>query len=53
MSVAPWYLSTGTEPSLKHQKAPLYNADPDKLKERFDRGAKVVGLGLTSRLLAQ
>ncbi|ORY89839.1 Pre-mRNA splicing Prp18-interacting factor-domain-containing protein [Leucosporidium creatinivorum] len=40
MAVAPWYLSTGGGPSLKHQKAPVYNADPNKLQERFDRGAK-------------
>ena len=40
MSVAPWYISTGSAPSLKHQKAPLYNDDPNKLNHRFDRGAK-------------
>ena len=43
MSVAPWYMSTGGGPSLKHQKVPMeYNADPSKLKERFARGTKVV-----------
>lgn len=42
MSVAPWYMNTGTGPSLKHQKAPLYNADPSKLQERFSRGTKAV-----------
>lgn len=44
MSVAPWYINTGTGPSLKHQKAPLYNANPDKLQERFARGTKAVSL---------
>lgn len=65
MSVAPWYLSTGGGPSLKHQKvgplsrtrcaaltlspshhaqAPVYNADPNKLQERFDRGVKAVSV---------
>ncbi|KAH8929321.1 hypothetical protein BT69DRAFT_1311224 [Atractiella rhizophila] len=37
MASAPWYMDTG-RPSLKHQKAPLYNDDPEKMKERFTRG---------------
>ncbi|KAI5474367.1 pre-mRNA-processing factor SLU7 [Pseudohyphozyma bogoriensis] len=42
MSQAPWYLDHGQGPGLKFQKAQgQYNADPSKLKERFDRGAKV------------
>lgn len=42
MSVAPWYMNTGQGPSLKHQKAPIYNDDPNKLRERFARGSKAV-----------
>lgn len=44
MAVAPWYMDTGDGPSLKHQKhaGGLYNDDPGKLKERFDRGKKAV-----------
>lgn len=49
MSVAPWYLNTGTGPSLKHQKAPLYNDDPNKLKERFARGTKSVRCSILRR----
>ena len=44
MSVAPWYINEGTGPSLRHTKAPLYDANPNKLKERFARGTKVVSL---------
>ncbi|CEQ42294.1 SPOSA6832_04097 [Sporobolomyces salmonicolor] len=41
MSNAPWYLKTGEGPSLSHHKATAkYNADPSKLKERFQRGVK-------------
>ncbi|GAA5934715.1 mRNA splicing protein SLU7 [Sporobolomyces koalae] len=43
MSNAPWYLraSANEGPSLKHHKAPgKYNADPNKLGERYQRGAK-------------
>ncbi|GAA5966918.1 hypothetical protein JCM21900_004318 [Sporobolomyces salmonicolor] len=41
MSNAPWYLKTGEGPSLSHHKATAkYNADPSKLKERFQRGIK-------------
>lgn len=52
MSVAPWYLRKEDEvaaPSLKFQKTAMYNADPDKLKERFDRGAKAVSLSVLPR----
>ncbi len=41
MAVAPWYLSAGPEVGLKFQKTKAkYNADPNKLQERFHRGAK-------------
>ncbi|GAA5973841.1 hypothetical protein JCM11641_003186 [Rhodosporidiobolus odoratus] len=41
MANAPWYMSDGHNgPTLKHHKAPLYNDDPSKLKERFERGKK-------------
>ncbi|KAM0748511.1 hypothetical protein T439DRAFT_327772 [Meredithblackwellia eburnea MCA 4105] len=42
MSTAPWYLRKADEPAapgLKFQKTKQYNNDPEKLKERFDRGA--------------
>lgn len=41
MANAPWYLESGTGPSLKHQKAPEYDDDPHKLEDRFKRGQKV------------
>ena len=41
MAQAPWYMDTGTGPSLKHHKAPEYNADPAKLQGRYRRGVLV------------
>ncbi|KAK4054228.1 mRNA splicing protein [Microbotryomycetes sp. JL201] len=41
MSKAPWYLAaSGDGPTLKHHKGPKYNADPNKLQERYERGVK-------------
>ncbi|KAK4054651.1 mRNA splicing protein [Microbotryomycetes sp. JL221] len=40
MSKAPWYMSTGDAPSLKHHKGPSYNADPNKLSASYERGLK-------------
>ena len=39
MAQAPWYMATGSGPTLSHHKSTKeYNADPRKLESRYDRG---------------
>ena len=37
MAQAPWYMDTGAGPSLAHHAGPKYDADPNKLKSRYEK----------------